>query len=60
MKVDFASKDLTDGTSLEDDVFSEYPCLLLGNKMIYKNNIGEFLKKTTNINDKFRNDEQAL
>ena len=47
-------KELTTGISMEDDVFSDYPCLILRNKLIFKNNIGTFLQKTTDINEKFR------
>ena len=54
-KVSFETKDLYEGKRLEDDVFSDYPCLLLQNKMIFKSNISMFLKKTTDIDEKFKN-----
>ena len=53
-KVLFSEKKLESGKAMTDDVFSDYPSLVVGNKVINKNNIGIFLKKVTNINDKFR------
>ena len=44
---------------MEDDVFSDYPCLILRNKLVFKSNIGTFLKKTTDINEKFKISDQS-
>ena len=41
---------------MADDVFSEYPCLIVGDKIIQKDNILVFLKKVTDLNDKFKGD----
>lgn len=43
------------GTKLADSVYSEYPCLLIGNKYVQKANIALMLKKMTTINDKIKN-----
>lgn len=42
------------GTHLVDRVYSEYPCMLIGNKYVQKSNIALLLKKVTTINDKFK------
>ena len=33
-------------------MYSDYPCMLVGNKLIHKNNINTFLKQVTDINKK--------
>ena len=47
-------KELGSGISLEDRVFSDLPCLLVGEQRVQKNNVLVFLKKVTTLNDKFR------
>ena len=42
--------------SLEDTVYPDLPCLLVGSNAVHKNNILVYLKKVTTINDKFRTD----
>ena len=44
----------SEGESVLDNVYSELPCLLYGNKRVQRSNILVFLKKVTTVNDKFR------
>ena len=44
----------SEGRSLRDTVYPEWPCILVGNRRVSKNNILVFLKKICTLNDKFR------
>jgi archaellum component FlaC len=50
-------KELKDCKLAADDVFSEYPVLIYGDKLIQKHNIGAFLKQMTTIDDKFNDSD---
>ena len=43
-----------DGPLLANTLYPEWPCILVGNRRVQKNNIGLFMKKMCTINEKFR------
>ena len=51
--VEFVVRELKGCKLAADEVFSEYPVLLFGDKLIQKTNIAAFLRRVTTIDDKF-------
>lgn len=47
----------SDGTKLADQLYPDWPCLLIGNRHVQKNNISFIMKKVCTLNDKFRSAE---
>ena len=41
---------MVDAISIQDEMYSQYPCMLVGNKLIDKNNINEFMKQIFDVN----------
>ena len=50
----------SDGARLANTLYPDWPCLLVGNRRVQKNNISLFMKKICTLNDKFRTAEFRL
>ena len=49
-QVTLECKEMVNAISIQDEMYSEYPCLLVGNRLIWKNNINSFLKQVFDVN----------
>ena len=56
-QVSLEVKEILDGISIQDEMFSDYPCMLIKNKLIHKGNINSFLKQVFDINQTFSNEK---